>query len=337
MRVLCALSGVEFGCDHFPSYLHSRECNHPIFSIPQKHLLKYESKYLAGELTPVDSYLLFVALLNSTDLVEFRIPAKRNDRIVAQCMSHAFHVIARINTIKHPAVTFPRFIISASANIDNAHNWLIAWENVITEFNSGYRSYYRETAMVNKERYLEKCIKNSALPAQKYATVLAQWAALAAEFPSMECWVSPTRKIPLRDYWKEIIVMCANKDRVHNIRSSHLKELIEHCEDNLHHGSIYAFATLKVLRDAMCRIKSFYGIEDVDISESVYRILSPDDSIEDASIASIIDSSPSEEPREADYPTKFGYFKARIKWEMRTKLIASAPVATQSNQSIGDL
>mgnify|MGYP000735790344 CR=1 FL=1 len=54
-KILCAYSGIEFSCEHFPITLHARESYHPIFNVPQKKLLSYLGKWAGNELTPTDN------------------------------------------------------------------------------------------------------------------------------------------------------------------------------------------------------------------------------------------------------------------------------------------
>ena len=75
-KILCAKSGIQFQCEHFPIRFTQNEVSHPIFSASLKQLWKFYPKWQTGELTDIDSYLLFLAYFNSTDLVKWRVPAK---------------------------------------------------------------------------------------------------------------------------------------------------------------------------------------------------------------------------------------------------------------------
>src|SRR5574343_514710 len=99
-KVLCSFSGVEFNCDYLPIALHSREYAHPIFFLPQKKLLGLYQKYRHNELDPISSFLVFCAYLNSTDLVEWRAPARRlpqTEQIIANNFEHLVEVVEKIN------------------------------------------------------------------------------------------------------------------------------------------------------------------------------------------------------------------------------------------------
>ena len=112
MKILCSKSGIEFTAEHFPGTFFSRELSHPIFSLEQKKLLSYTGKWAAGELTPTDSYLLFLALLNSSEQIQFRTSCKRTpltNSIVANNMEYLVRTVIKLNAIRTPGTLFPYF------------------------------------------------------------------------------------------------------------------------------------------------------------------------------------------------------------------------------------
>ena len=134
---LCCYSGLEITVSHFPLYLSNRtehRCAHPIFHVPQKNLLSYARKWSAKELTSIDSYLLYVALLRSTELVYFRTPAvyverklieeanvphsgMGSDSIVSTNMEKLMIAISRINSLYNFKAKFPEMIIAEGPTI----------------------------------------------------------------------------------------------------------------------------------------------------------------------------------------------------------------------------
>lgn len=325
MKILCGLSGIEFNCDHFPAYLHARESHHPIFNIPQKKLLSYVGKWAGNELTVTDSYLLFLAILNSSDLVEFRTPAVKTpftDSIIAQNMESLVRTVIKLNTVTNPAVVFPRYIIGPETkNLQNVKYWIQNWHEAYKEFQDGYRSAHNNDKLVRRENALERLIKNPHKPIAAYASQIADWAALAGEFPNGNI-PSPftSLQIPLSQYWKEVIIRCANETSLFSIPRTDLEDLLEHCEQNIPVGSIYSNALFKILRHALERQKNFLGLGDLDISRSTYQILSEDDSTESANIKAMVDSAPEHEPKPEEYPTRFAYLKAKLRWDMARKI-----------------
>jgi len=338
MRILCAYSGLEFKVEYFPAVLNSREVCHPIFYLPQHKLISYIPKWYGGELTGTDSYLLYLALLNSTDLVEWRVPAIKTDKsvaIVAHNMPALVSIVSKINIVKHPSFVLPRFVISPETkSLENSSFWIQAWIDAYAEWSEGYKTRSYDEKLRRREEALERLINNSARTVGSYATILAEWAALAGNFPTGTQDVRG-KQVPLCDYWKSIIKACASNESIFSIPKNDLEELVEYCEQEIPHGSIYAHTLMAFLRGGLKKQTNYLGLGDIDLdSEVTYRILSPDTSIEDANKQTLIDSAPKEEPRENQYPTKFAYLKAKMRYSLAQQYKSSTG---ESNASAIDL
>lgn len=325
MKVLCAFSSIEFTCEHFPGYLSSRETSHPLFQVPQKKLISYLGKWAQGGLTNTDSYLLFLALLQSSELVEFRLPAIRTeqtDSIVANNMEQLCKTLVRLNTVTSPSTVFPHYVINKETRgLDNVHFWIANWNVAYEEFQSGYRSAHESAKLRTREAALERLIKNPHKPVASYAGQIADWAATAGSFPEFVV-TNPhnSLRVSCADYWKFLISRCAHEEHLYSIRRADLEELLEHCEENIPIGTIYSNALFKILRHAIQRQKNFMGLGDMDLSKSSYTILSADTSTEAANMRAIIDAAPDHLPRQEEYPTKFAYMKAKLRWDLAQKV-----------------
>lgn len=320
MKILCAISGIEFTCEHFPAYLTSREVTHPIFNLSQKKLLSFIPKFASNELTETDSYLLFLALFNSSDSVEFRVPCKRTattSGLVYNHMEDLVQVIGKLNLIKHPTFVIPKIAITPdTCTLSNVEYWIANWNNAIDEWKDGYASYNQSRDLIMREAALEKLIKTPHKDVQ-LATQIAEWAEIAGEFPTLPTLVNGV-PISLNLYWKQIIRKCVNKDSIWSIDLNDLNELIEHCEEHISHGSIYSHTLMNLLKSGKDRNKNFLGMGDWDLSAKSmsYKILSEGDSIESANFEAICMSAPTEEPKLLDYPSRFAWLKAKVKWDM---------------------
>lgn len=323
MKILCSYSSLTFTCDYFPAYLHNREACHPIFAIPQRKLLPYLSKWAANELTPTDSYLLFLAVLNSSDLVEFRSPAKRTENtnaIIAQNMEALFKTVIKLNTVSNPAVVFPRYVVSTeTAGLDNVRYWIENWADAYRQFQNGYHSAHESAKLIHREQALERLIKNPHKPISAYSAQIADWAALAGSFPTFTL-ISPltNKETTCAEYWKTIISKAASELSIYSLPRKDIEELLQHCEENIsinEMGSIYSHALFKILRKALERQKNFLGFGDID-AKSTYEILEASTSIEDANLMAAIQAAPDHEPKPEEYPTKFAFMKAKFRWTM---------------------
>lgn len=324
MKILCSLSGIEFTCEHFPAYLSSREVSHPIFSLPQKKLISYLGKWASSELTPTDSYLLFLSILNSSGLVEFRVPAARSpetDALIAQNMELLAKTISKLNAVSSPAAVFPRYAIGPDTKyLTNIKVWIQNWNEAFADFQDGYARDYDARKLITREAALERMIKNPHLPVSAYASKIADWASIAGQFPEYNT-ISPftNLKITMADYWKEIIVKCSREESIFSVPQVDIQDLLEHCENNISIGTIYSNALFSVLRKAIERQRNFLGLGDMDLSRGKYQILSTDDTTETANLKAMIDSAPDHEPRVEEYPNKVAYLKAKLRFQMAKK------------------
>ena len=315
------MSGIEFDCSHFPGTFYSREVHHPVFNLPQKRLLNYTQKWAGGELTPTDSYLLFLALLNSSDRVDFRVPACRNeftDSIIANNMEYLIRTVIKINTVTHPAQIFPAFVISPDTKfLGNVHYWIENWEEAYKKFLSGARRDIDDRKLVHREAALQRMIKNPHKKVSEYASQIADWAATAGSFPTF-LTISPystESRVPIGEYWKTIISKCARAESLFSIPKKDLAELLEHCEENIPMGSIFSNALFKLLRYAQDKQANFLNIGDFDVT-STYKLLEESTTAEDANMKALVDSAPTEMPRLEQYPSKFQFMRAKLRWDM---------------------
>ena len=344
MKIICAYSGLEFQVQHFPGSLSNRETVHPIFQVPQQRLLGYvPTKWATGELTSTDSYLLFLALLPSTDHVEFRLPVFRTnitDALVASNMNNLFSIVGRLNSVVIPSFCPPTFVLSTETrNLNNITNWIAIWDEYYREWNAGYRSLSDEQKLIRRQLALERMINTSFSRNEKaFARILADWAESAGEFPKSPTLVNGAY-IPLNEYWKQIIVKCFNAEAIFSIPKDDINELLTHCEDNIIQGNNYAYNLLKALRNGLAKQNDFLGFGELDLNSSTgYQILDADSSVEDANRLAMIQAAPAELPILSNYPSKIAYLRAKVRWEAAQEYKAANPVVSAPvSTSMGDI
>lgn len=329
MRILCAFSGIDFEVEHFPSYLNSRESYHPIFDIPQRKLIPYLRKWSARELTDIDSYLLFLATLNSTEQIEFRVPVYRSERtpqIIANNMENLFRVVLRMNTIATPSVVFPRYVITPDTkDLRSIPYWLQNWNDIYESFINGSRKGYDDRKLAQKEALLERLIRNPHKEIKEYIGRIADWAAEAGNFPTfLTISRLNNEKMTCSDYWKQVIQACTTDVKALGIPKSDLEEILEHCETNIPIGTIHSHKLFKLLRDTITKQKNFLDIGILGDSYSKlgagkYSLIDSSDDLENAHILNAIEQAPLEEPKKEDYPSKFKFLQAKMRWEMSRK------------------
>ena len=329
-KITCSYSGVVFNCEHMPISLSSREIAHPLFFTPKKRLISLAGQWAANRLSPTESYLLYLALLNSTELIVWRTPAiygEKTPAVIANNMEYLIHIIGKIDLISHPSFALPSFAISYdTAELTNSYHWIQAWITNYNDWYEGYKTASRNEslkhAIESRETALEKLIKSPQSNQLKLAKLISDWAETAGAFPkSATLHPITNRYVPLSEYWKQIIIACINEDKIWYFPEADILELIDHCEDNIAHGSIYAYQLMSTLKTGIKNQNNYLGYGDTDLmgETTQFRILDPSASVEDVNKIAIIQSAPEFEPNQGQYKSKFEYIKAKLKWEMAQK------------------
>lgn len=337
MKILCAKSGILFKVEYFPFTSDNASMVHPVFEIPQHKLLSLVPKWTKGELNQVDTYLYFLSLLDSTGQVEFRThckPTEETIQILSNNLENLIQIVGAMNCIKHPEFVVTRICITKENNsLDNVHYWLQTWQQNIDDFKQGYANQELRQSIVKRELALEKLIKTPYKDTQ-LAAQIASWAELAGAFPQFET-ITPFGLISIAEYWKLIIRKCMKAESIFSIPTKDIVELIEHCEDNIEHGTIYAHTLMSILREGRDKQNSFLGLGslDFDSSSQSFVLLDSNDSVEKANFDLLVQTAPIIEPKLTDYPTRFEWLKAHTKWKL---VSASQNVNTNSgvNQNV---
>lgn len=323
MKVICAYSGIEFQVEHFPYHLSSSQSVHPVFEIPQKKLFSLLRKWSEQEFTPTDSYLYTLALLNSSELIHWYSAAKRTPftaAIIAQNVEGLIRALLKLHTVPNPETVFPSFAITPeTSGLQNLPHWIADWEQAYKDFKDGYRSAHDSRKLLQREAALQRLIKSPHAPIPKIASQIAAWAAQAGSFPSFLI-SSPFHKglqISCSDYWQTLIIRCAKNENVYGLKTEDLQELLEHCEENIPHGSIYSNHLFTLLRKGLERNRDFLGT----FSLGSYTLLeeSAKNDVEAANMLSIINAAPAEEPKRENFPSAFRYLQAKLRWDAAQK------------------
>ena len=286
-KVLCSISGIEFNCDHFNIGLFAREYSHPIFHINSQRLIELTPKWLNQELSHTENYLLYVALFKSTGLMDFRVPTCLTPELLPIIAKNMHHLVAMVEKIldatdarKQEILHLPTFVITPDTKtLIDSPEWINIWEANYKEYLDSYKTATLMDKMNRKESILERHIKDKTKDISNYAHQLASWAAMAGKFPEFDAGLDSSilngAKLSLSQYWQHIIKACAKTDSIWDIPDADIQELIDHCEENIEHGSIFAHTLMSLLRAGRDRKKDFLDLGSIDIGASgfTFRIL----------------------------------------------------------------
>jgi len=307
MRLSCQYSGVEINVPGFAStrltYVH------PIFAAEPQWLLSRMGDWAAMKYNEEESKLLFLSLLHSTDLVEFRVTANPENQTVQLNMEPLARIVAWMMGLSRPQLVLPKFVIQQdNRRLTNVRYWIEKWYDARKEYEDGYAKHLLDVKLRDKESALERLIRDSQKKTDDYAGLLATWALQASNAPK-----------GIYDYWRELFLLKGLK--IYSARTVDLQELVDHMEEQLEHGTIFAAATMKHVRTLLAKNKAGLnfglGIEDTDldeISDSPFKIV--EGSIEEHNMQVIAAHAPAEMPLASQFTSRVAYLKAKAAWDL---------------------
>ena len=142
-RITCAISGIRFNASYLDdlSISHTAGYFHPVFALPYSSLHHLYSKHCKGELSPNDSYLLFLAFLHSSDQIEWLVPASLNPNnnstksMIENNLAQLITVLEKSGIISHPSFKQPSFKVTAEGSLlQQIPSWIKAWQSNIKDF-----------------------------------------------------------------------------------------------------------------------------------------------------------------------------------------------------------
>jgi len=337
-KILCAISGIEYTCEHMPMSLHSREAKHPVFYLPPKKLYGLYGKWTQGELTDTDSYLLFCAFFHVTDLVTFSVPFERSALTKSIVSNHLPRLVDTVNRIDatnhnlHSQIFASIHVTAESKNLSCASLWIDIWNKNYQDYCTGYRNETLRTKVLQREKVLHDLIKNSTKSVDQYARIVAKWASEAGQFPEYLVTNQFTgTQTTLSEYWQQIITMCCKEDRIYLIPKADFDELMEHCEANIDPGTIYSHTLTALLKTGLYKKKNYLGLGNIDIVGTPFRILTPEQSVEDANMLAMIDAAPREYPLRANYDSDIAFLRAKLAYKQRVRYLESIESKTPAS------
>lgn len=340
-NLICAKSGLVFTCQFMPVSLGAGEIVHPFFNVSTRTLLAQASRWANGRMSAEETYLYYLALFDSSDLIVWRHAARFTPEtmaIIESSMENLIKVIGKLEIYERHAKDLPHFTIDYdTSDLANMPYWITAWDDAIEESKSNYRTIdeiYEEQA---REQTLERLIRSPFRNSDSsLARKLAEWAASAGRFPSFLTPAPNGKNIPCSMLWKEIIRACVDDDRVANIPRNDLEELINHVIDNIPQGTIFAAKLLEFLRAAQNKKLDMesLGLENADLAgqKTSFQIIHTQGQKTHAVLNAIASTAPSREPQRKDFPNLVSFVRAKSAWTLAQSMPAPKPALSLTEQ-----
>ena len=298
MRIICRKTNVEFVASGFNSMKVYGE--HPIFHADYSTLLRIAESYRKHELDERERRLLFVALLDSTRLIEFRVPAIPSDPLILRYMEYLLRTVTWQQETRERIPLNKICIDRGTRELDNIGVWLDNWNNSRREFITSGNSLMLREAISRAEDRLRRMMSRKD-ETEDYAKQLANWFMTAGQVPE-----------GLKEYWTSLFML--RSFAVYSASAKDLEELRQHIIDHVPMNSTYAMACYRHI-DGL-RVAAEKGILGALTGNSNYSIVDGDD-IEQHNLGVIISTAAAEEPQRRDFTSQVSYLIARAKWRLR--------------------
>lgn len=317
MRLFCQYSKINFSTSAMlgANLNDPVTCVHPIFYAPVEYLEKLYKAWQEGKLPDKrDQRLLFLAMLNATDHIDWYHHADPKPAVVCKYMEAMYDHMLWMTDVMLPSLKLPRYAINEhTVKLDNIGNWLNCWTNIREEFDRGYTSRSEQEKAARKKMALDllATTKNADDGSKQrrlaYLRTLADWAALALQFPA-----------ELTEYWK-LIIRCQTALAALDFRPVDVEELLEHITVYGDYDSTHYFALLKhvkqVLEDAKGTSVSNLNFADL-IADGPAPFRLPSTTTEAVNVANQVALAPAAKPLRADYPSSLAYNIALARWNL---------------------
>lgn len=251
MRVLCKYSGVEFTAQHFNQlFLKSSQTAHPIMYVDTKTLLSRTADWSNASLSTEEEKLLFVALLKSTDLVEFRRAANPSAQTVKRNMDRLLLTVGWRHATGD-SFPVPKFAIdNYTADLISIPAWLDAWNDAKRDWETKGISWSLSQKLALREAALIKLLRSPSRKEDTYARTMAKYVLEVTQAPSY-----------ILAYWTELFCLREDK-KIWDIPTKDFMELWDWLE-------LHLDTTTLIGGDAKRRIKRLIEINMKGIAGSI--------------------------------------------------------------------
>lgn len=307
---------------------------------PLETLLSRAGNWSNGELAPVEQYILFIALLKSTDLVKFETAAKPKRNIVVANMPRLLKVAAWVGFMRTKTY-LPSYVINEdTAGLSNIHNWLDSLQEAKDTFNAGHWTIGSYDKLNRRQEALERMLKSPTRNEHRFTGLLTDWALTASQ---ADVKLDKSRL----EYWTAIFRARGNE--LANIPLDDIMDVVDYMELHLdsYKGGIFARAALHHIRSQAAKKErgDFFGILDedifnfdpVDVLENPFKLL-PNDAPQQRNLKQLAAEAPLVKPERENYPNSFSYLRDLAKYNIaartRTAIVSAVNAVTQTGNKV---
>lgn len=324
MKVICPISGIAL---YKTPYLIGFDLAdaHPIFRAKKKLILCPDMvhRFVKAEQFE-EKKLIFLAVLNATDLIEFRRPAEPSLQLVESQFYKLMHTAGWLSFAEYTyksVVAFPQYIVNEeNKDLTSLPAWINACEDIKDQVIKKDINRDRAASLSQREADFRKEIGDATLLHRAFTPTLARWAVDFAGLKKNDDRYNRWIKIlcsPLSDAW------------VYSMEE--LREIENFLEEELPYDHPQVLSIMAQIRLLIAECKKGFTEfavfkDDDDIGDS-YTILEDGEQ----RLSKHLEDVPINEPQVKDFANRAAYLVAMAKYKLANRSTQPAKPQTSGN------
>lgn len=319
-QIICPISGeILYKSDLFLGFNLSDV--HPIFRAKKELILSTDMIFrfqAAKNLREKKMY--FLAVLNTTDLVDFTYPANPAPYVVEACFLDAITLApwidfarAKMNP-RRERISFPRYKIDKSTSeMKNISIWISALYDIRNLFLEENRQEELKKDLTNKAADIEREFKTASAFGRAFTLPLARWALEMAEVES-----------GVFEKWRTIL--CTPLEDAWTLQKEDVEEILDCLRANLPINNDQVIAVISQCKLLLAKSQesfvSFAFVEDevpANIKSSGPKGFTIDSPLDSEPLLKLEDIGP--EPKRSQFIKTFEYLQAKARWDLLKKQV----------------
>lgn len=335
-KIICPISGIELYKSDYMLGFHSYtlEDTHPIFKAKKSLILTVDILHrFQSAPSWIEKKLYYLAVINTTELVEFRVPAYPEPYTMEYTFEQLCKLAKWIDYARYgipERLVFPRYLVTTDNNkLQNISSWISALYDIRNIWTEKLKDEDLKREINESSARIEMEFRNASIIGQAFTRPLAKWALEIADCPENKFQeYLHLLQTPLTEAW------CLDYKLVREVRELLQEELpvtndqaiaVLHQAKLLYEASIRGLSNLEQSEENENDEDSNSLSMSVDTSKPMrdgsknrpYKIKPSNISFEiinEEPILNLQDLPP--EPQRADYPKPFQYLQAKAKWDL---------------------
>lgn len=312
---------------------------HPVFYTKSEELIALSKQWYQGRMNETEARLYFLALMNSTGLIDWQCSARPSTRIITTNMEPMIKMVNWHHTVISPQFKFPKLAVGwDNRDLQNIYHWIDSIQDIKENWKINYRQSQVRAKLEQQELALNKMLHSYMRNVNTYTTRLAEWAitAVSPAHPTQNELDQFTR-------FRELFTLTGLE--IHRVDRLDLEDMLEYFEVHLDfaHDQVFGQEVMKHIRklleinskgiDYAIGLPDDFALEDFELAVAAkgsnFTIL-PDDadpfssgtreeSVEAYNKLAAAQTAPIIKPIRTNYASTVEFLQDMAKWNIAKK------------------